>query len=58
MLIATAWLEEEPATWGGLARWTVIALAAIVIANLFSVIAEAGLHWGLPESPEDYLMFK
>jgi disulfide bond formation protein DsbB len=58
MLIATAWLEEEPALWGGLARWTAIALAAIVIANLLSVIAEAGLHWGLPESPDDYLMFK
>jgi disulfide bond formation protein DsbB len=58
MLIATAWLEKEPALWGGLARWTAIALAAIVIANLLSVIAEAGPHWGLPENPEDYLMFK
>lgn len=59
MLIATAWLEEEEqALWGGLARWTAAALATIVIANLLSVIAEAGLHWGLPESPEEYLLFK
>lgn len=58
MLIATGWLEERPLLWDGLARWSAIALAAIVVANLLSVIAEAGFHWGLPESPEHYLMFR
>lgn len=58
MLIATGWLEERPVGWHALARWTAIALAAIVVANLLSVIAEAGLHWELPESPERYLMFR
>lgn len=58
MLIATGWLEERPVGWHALPRWTAIALAAIVVANLLSVIAEAGLHWELPESPERYLMFR
>jgi disulfide bond formation protein DsbB len=58
LLIATGWLKEKPLLWGGLARWTTIAFAAIVFANLLSVIAEAGFHWGLPESPENYLMFR
>jgi disulfide bond formation protein DsbB len=58
MLIVTVWLEERPAMWAGLARWTATALATVIVANLLSVIAEAGLHWGLPESPEHYLMFK
>lgn len=58
MLIAAGWLEERPLPWGSLTRWSAIAVAAIVIANLLSVIAEAGLHWELPESPERYLMFR
>jgi disulfide bond formation protein DsbB len=58
LLIATAWLEEKPVIWRGAARWSAIAFAAIVIANLVSVIAEAGLRWDLPETPVDYLIFK
>lgn len=58
LLIATAWLEEQPVIWRGAARWSAIAFAAIVIANLVSVIAEAGLRWDLPETPVDYLLFK
>lgn len=58
LLMATVWLEEKRVAWRGAARWITIALAAVVIANLVSVIAEAGLHWDLPESPVDYLLFK
>jgi disulfide bond formation protein DsbB len=58
MLIATAWLEDKPVMWRATARGTAIAFAAIVIANLFSVVAEAGLHWDLPENPVEYLLFR
>ena len=40
---------------------TAIAAAAFVLvvaANLVSVIAEAGLNWGLPADPTGYLLFK
>jgi disulfide bond formation protein DsbB len=57
MLIACAWLEEKPAPWR-FAAPTALAFAAIVAANLFSVIAEAGLHWDLPADPVTYLLFK
>jgi disulfide bond formation protein DsbB len=58
MLIATAWLEDKPVMWRVTARGTAIAFAAIVIANLLSVVAEAGLHWDLPENPVEYLLFR
>jgi hypothetical protein len=34
------------------------AFVVIVVANLLSVIAEAGLHWDLPPNPVGYLLFK
>ncbi len=58
MLIMTAWLEDKPVRGGALAQSSAIALAAVVIGNLVLVIAEAGLHWDLPESPVEYLLFK
>jgi hypothetical protein len=30
----------------------------IVVANLLSVIAEAGFNWDLPSDPTGYLLFK
>jgi hypothetical protein len=30
----------------------------IVVANLLSVIAEAGFNWDLPSDPVGYLLFK
>src|SRR6476661_934077 len=48
--IAAGWLTDSKVSWP-LTRITAIAFAAIVIANLLSVIAEAGLHWELPENP-------
>ncbi len=34
------------------------AFIVIVVANLLSVIAEAGLNWDLPSDPVEYLLFK
>ena len=56
-LIASSWLEDSKV--GG--RMTTIAAAAfvfVVVANLVSVIAEAGLSWELPADPTGYLLFK
>jgi disulfide bond formation protein DsbB len=57
MLIACAWLEEKPVRWR-VTGSTALAFAAIVAANLVSVVAEAGLHWDLPSDPVTYLLFK
>ena len=57
MLIAAAWLKEEPVSWR-IANVTAIAFAVIVFANLLSVIAEAGFNWDLPSDPVRYLLFK
>jgi disulfide bond formation protein DsbB len=57
LAIAAGWLTDSKVSWPA-TRVTVIAFAAIVIANLLSVIAEAGLHWDLPSDPVGYLLFK
>jgi disulfide bond formation protein DsbB len=57
MLIASGWLEDSKAA-SPMTNITTIALAAIVVANFFSVIAEAGFHWDLPTDPVGYLFFK
>jgi hypothetical protein len=56
MLLATKWLDEKPVDWRA-TRVTTLAFAAIVAANLLSVIAEAGLNWDLPPDPVRYLLF-
>jgi disulfide bond formation protein DsbB len=57
MLIGAAWFTEQPASWHT-TNATAIAFVAVVVANLVSVIAEAGLHWDLPPDPTGYLLFK
>jgi disulfide bond formation protein DsbB len=57
MLIGAAWLKEENVSWR-ITHLTAGAFAAIVVANLLSVIAEAGLNWDLPSDPVEYLLFK
>ncbi len=57
LLIALAFITEKPLDWRG-TNATAIALAVVVVANLLSVIAEAGLHWELPPDPVEYLLFK
>jgi disulfide bond formation protein DsbB len=58
MLTGTAWLPQRRTRPWPLTGITVAALAAIIAVNLLSVIAEAGLHWVLPENPTSYLLFK
>lgn len=61
MLIMVGWLEEDKDKLmksRALAQSSAILFAAVVIVNLVLVIAEAGLHWDLPESPIEYLLFK
>lgn len=58
MLVGTAWFAEGRVEgWRRTATVTAIAFAAIVVANIGSVIAEAGPHWLLPENPTGYLLF-
>jgi disulfide bond formation protein DsbB len=39
-------------------KFTVFAFALLVVANLLSVVAEAGWNWDLPADPVKYLIFK
>ena len=39
------------------ARLTGIALGVMLVANILSVIAEAGFAWRLPDNPTSYLLF-
>ncbi len=57
MLIGAAWLKDEGVSWR-ITHVTAGAFVVIVIANLLSVIAEAGLNWDLPSDPVEYLLFK
>jgi disulfide bond formation protein DsbB len=57
MLIAATWLKEQSVPWR-IANVTAAAFVVIVVANLMSVVAEAGLHWDLPSDPIEYLLFK
>jgi disulfide bond formation protein DsbB len=56
-LIGSAWLKEERVLWR-VTNVTAGAFIVIVIANLLSVIAEAGFNWSLPADPVGYLLFK
>jgi disulfide bond formation protein DsbB len=57
MLVGAAWLKEEGVPWR-IARVTAGAFVVVVVANLLSVIAEAGPNWDLPPDPVEYLLFK
>ncbi len=56
-LTGLAWFQPAPAMPVPGARLTAAALGATVIANILSVIAEAGLAWHLPDNPVTYLLF-
>jgi disulfide bond formation protein DsbB len=58
MLIGSAWLKEEERVHWRITNVTAGAFVVIVVANLLSVIAEAGFHWDLPSDPVEYLLFK
>lgn len=58
LLIMSSWLEDRKAVHGQLTTVTAAVFATVVVANLLSVIAEAGLHWNLPPEPSGYLLLK
>jgi disulfide bond formation protein DsbB len=58
MLIGTAWLPQQRTDPWPYTGVTAAALAVIIVANLLSVIAEAGFNWDLPSDPKGYLLFK
>ena len=57
-LIGSAWLKEDERVLWRITNVTAVAFFVIVIANLLSVIAEAGFNWSLPPDPVGYLLFK
>jgi disulfide bond formation protein DsbB len=58
MLIGAAWLPEKQMKPWPLTRATAGALAIIAVANIVSVILEAGIAWDLPSDPTGYLLLK
>ena len=58
MLVGTAWLPQQRTPPWPATNATAAALALIVVANIVSMIAEAGFNWNLPENPTGYLLFK
>jgi disulfide bond formation protein DsbB len=56
LLIAT--LVEDGTARRPMTMVTATSFAIVVAANLISVVAEAGLHWNLPENPSGYLLFR
>jgi disulfide bond formation protein DsbB len=58
MLIGSAWLKQEERMSWRMTKVTAGAFVVLVVANLLSVIAEAGFHWDLPSDPVGYLLFK
>jgi hypothetical protein len=57
-LVGLAWLRPEAGVRSPLAAITAGALALMLVANILSVIAEAGFAWHLPDNPVTYLLFK
>ena len=57
-LVGLAWLRPEVGVRSPLAAITAGALALMLVANILSVIAEAGFAWHLPDNPVTYLLFK
>ena len=56
-LVGLAWLRPEVGVRSPLAAITTGALALMLVANILSVIAEAGFAWKLPDNPVRYLLF-
>ena len=57
-LLGVTWLRTERGGYRPAVKFTVFAFALLVVANLLSVVAEAGWNWDLPADPVKYLIFK
>lgn len=51
------WLDKEPHTWHGVARWTVWLVAALIVVNMVLVFAMQGFQWELDGDPTHYRLF-
>ena len=58
MLLGVAWLRTERNGYAPAVKFTVFLFVLLVVANLFSVVVEAGWNWDLPADPVKYLIFK
>jgi disulfide bond formation protein DsbB len=56
-LVGLAWFEPQAHRVSVLTRTSCIAVALMVVANVLSVVAEAGVAWKLPDNPTTYLLF-
>lgn len=56
-LIGLAWFQPQAHRVSLLARTSCIAVALMLVANILSVVAEAGFAWKLPDNPTTYLLF-
>ena len=56
-LVGLEWFETAPVRLPTLARLTVLAIGFMLMANIVSVVAEAGFTWKLPDNPTGYLLF-
>ena len=57
-LMALSWYRPDPDARSPLAGITTAVLAAVIVTNILSVIAEAGFAWALPSDPVGYLLFQ
>lgn len=52
--VATESFQQLRWPW---ARVAIVAFSIVLLANMLSVVAEAGWHWALPSDPVSYLLF-
>jgi len=56
-LLGLQWFSGSAAFRPPMVRLTAMALGVMLVANILSVIAEAGFAWHLPDNPTTYLLF-
>jgi disulfide bond formation protein DsbB len=56
-LLGLQWFSGSAAFRPPMVRLTAMALGVMLVANILSVIAEAGFAWHLPDNPTAYLLF-
>jgi len=56
-LVGLRWYSGNTGYRPPLVWLTAMALGVMLVANMLSVIAEAGFAWQLPENPSSYLLF-
>lgn len=57
-MVGLAWFRPQPGIRASAAWVSVAALAMLLVANVLSVVAEAGFAWTLPADPTGYRLFQ